>query len=254
MSSLRLVLTLSLLAAGCTVPIDTGLGGAKGATPPSTKAWERSTEAAAEAVEHGQLDEAQRRLEQAHDAAMAQPEGDEYAASLVNLGHVHAAKGDTTNAIVFYEKALAAREKNLGPDHLEVANTLNTLGAAYAQVQRYDDADRAFRRALAIRREKLGENNLLTGQSVNNLALLCAARGNLAEAEQLYPEAIEIIENAPDSSRADLIRALDNYAALLDDAGRSDDAAGVRERARAERKEYDRFRDELNAGGGVVIP
>jgi tetratricopeptide (TPR) repeat protein len=246
MPSLRSLLVFSLLVAGCTVPIDTGLGGAKGSTSPSTKAWESSTRAAADAVEHGKLDEAQEHLEQAHQAAVSQPEGDEYAASLMNLGHVHAAKGDSTNAVVFYEKALVAREQHLGPDHLEVANTLNTLGASYAQLQRFDDADRAFRRALAIRREKLGENDLLTGQSLNNLALLCAARGNVEEAAQLYPHAIEVIASAPNGSRADLIRALDNYAALLEDAGRSDEAEKVRDRARAERKEYDRFRDELN--------
>jgi tetratricopeptide (TPR) repeat protein len=241
-----LPLAFASLFAACTIPIDTGLGGAKGAASPATAAWESSTKAAADAVEQGRVDEAEKHLEDARRAAVSQPGGDEYAASLMNLGHVHAAKGDTGNAIVFYERALVLREQHLGKDHLEVANTLNTLGASYAFEQRYDDAQRAFTRALAIREKTLGENNLLVGQSLNNLALLYAGKGEFDEAEPLYKRAIEVIQHAPDSSRADLIRALDNYTALLDDTGRKDEADAMRARAAAERKEYDRFHDELN--------
>lgn len=231
--------------AACTVPIHTGLGGPQGSQPPAERDWEKSTQKAADAVERGDLEAAQKHLEKAQRAAAAEPEGDEYAASLMNLGHVHSVKGDAGNALVFYERALAIREQRLGPDHLEVANTLNTLGATYAYLQRYDDAERSFKRALDIRERKLGENNVLTGQSLNNLALLYAGRGKLSEAEPLYERAIEVIQKAPGGSRADLIRILDNYAALLEDEGRKDDAAKVRARAKEERKEYDRFHDDL---------
>jgi tetratricopeptide (TPR) repeat protein len=86
-------------------------------------------------------------------------------------------------------------------------------------------------RALAIRERALGADDVLTAQSLNNLALLYAAEGRFADAEPLYSRALSIFsaKHAP----ADEATTLENYAAMLADAGRADEAAAAEQRARA---------------------
>jgi tetratricopeptide (TPR) repeat protein len=238
---------MAVLLAACTIPINTGLGGPREPVDETNKAWEQSTEAGAEAYQEGRLAEAEAHLDEARKAAESEAEtSDEYATSLINLGIVASSKGDMENAIAFYSRALEIREKNLGPDHLEVAATLNRLGATYAFLQRNEEAETALRRALSIRELKLGERNRLTGQSYSNLALLFAGMGDYDKAELYYLRAIDIIEHAPNSSRGDLIRVLENYAAMLGDAGRTEDLARTDERIKAEKAEYDKFHDLMN--------
>ena len=53
-------------------------------------------------------------------------------------------------------RALAIREKALGPEHPDVAQTLNLLALVYWGQGRYGDAVPLFEKALAIREKTLG--------------------------------------------------------------------------------------------------
>ena len=57
------------------------------------------------------------------------------------------------------KRALAIREKALGPDHPDVAVSLNNLAGLYAYQGRYADAEPLFKRALAIREKALGPDH-----------------------------------------------------------------------------------------------
>ena len=107
----------------------------------------------------------------------------------------------------------------LGPDHPDVATTLNSLAALYAARDDYAAAEPLLTRALAIREQALGADDRFTAQSVNNLALLYAAQGRYADAEPLYQRAVAIFEQRKD--QAELATTLENYAALLDETGRA---------------------------------
>ena len=55
-----------------------------------------------------------------------------------------------------YERALALREKALGPEHPDVATSLNNLAELYEAQGQYARAEPLYQRALAIAEKALG--------------------------------------------------------------------------------------------------
>src|ERR1700737_1846913 len=56
--------------------------------------------------------------------------------------------GQYSDAIPVAQQALAIREKALGPDHPDVANSLNNLAELYRKQSRYGDAEPLYQRSL----------------------------------------------------------------------------------------------------------
>ena len=69
--------------------------------------------------------------------------------------------------------------------------------------------------------------------SLNNLALLYQAQGKYAEAEPLVKRALAIYEKALGPEHPDVARSLENYAALLRETARADEAERMEARAKA---------------------
>ncbi len=59
----------------------------------------------------------------------------------------------------FTERALAIWEKALGPDHPDVAASLNNLASLYHAQGAYERAKPLYERALAIREKALGPDH-----------------------------------------------------------------------------------------------
>jgi tetratricopeptide (TPR) repeat protein len=225
-------LLASACLAGCTIPFN--WFGRKPPPPPPPKAttWESDTEAGAKAFEQGRLDDAERSLELARErAALSKGNELDLAASLVNLAVVRRAQGDTAGALELQQEALGIREKVLGPNDPDVATSLNSIAALYSARDEYAAAEPLLNRALKIREQALGADDLHTVQSVNNLALLLAAQGRYGEAEPLYRRAAVAFEQQ--QRTRELATVLENYAALLEDTGRSDEAKKMQARAQA---------------------
>ena len=70
---------------------------------------------------------------------------------LTNKAFALAYAGKYAEAILVAHQVLAMREQLLGPDHPEVANSVNNFAALYDSQGRYDDAEPLYKRALAIR-------------------------------------------------------------------------------------------------------
>jgi tetratricopeptide (TPR) repeat protein len=64
--------------------------------------------------------------------------------------------GKFSEAVPLAQRALAIREKALGPDHPDVAKSLNSLALLYAKQGRYADAEPLYKRALAISANAIG--------------------------------------------------------------------------------------------------
>ena len=92
-------------------------------------------------------------------------------------------------AVPLTQRALAIQEKTLGPDHPEVAASLNNLAQLYVLQGRYAEAEALFKRSLAIRERSLGPDNPDVAASLNNLAHLYRAQGRNTEAEPLEKRA-----------------------------------------------------------------
>ena len=102
--------------------------------------------------------------------------------------------GRYAEAIPLAQQVLAMREKALGPDHPDVAGSLNNLAELYNEQGRYAEAEPLYKRALAIRERALGPDHPDVAQALNNLAGLYENQGRYAEAEPLYKRALAIRE------------------------------------------------------------
>jgi tetratricopeptide (TPR) repeat protein len=97
--------------------------------------------------------------------------------------------GRYAEAESLFKHALASREKVLGPDHgpdhPDVAWSLNSLGVLYADEGKYAKAEPLYRRALAIREKVLGPEHPDVVTCLENYASLLRAMDRPREAESL---------------------------------------------------------------------
>jgi len=85
-------------------------------------------------------------------------------------------QGRFDHAIVVAKKALEVAEQAVGPNHPDVATSLNNLAELYRIQGQFAQADPLYKRALAIDEKACGPNNPDVATDLNNLALLCQAR------------------------------------------------------------------------------
>jgi CHAT domain-containing protein/tetratricopeptide (TPR) repeat protein len=142
------------------------------------------------------------------------------ALSLNNLAALYHATGRYAEAEPLYKRALAIREKALGPDHPHVAQSLNNLALLYKDTGRYGEAEPLYKRTLAIDEKALGPNHPSVATSLNNLALLYDDTGRYAQAEPFYKLALSIWEKALGPDHPDVANSLNNLATLYAETNR----------------------------------
>jgi len=119
---------------------------------------------------------------------------DERAARLCNeLGYHFETISDYLNARPLYERALAIREKVLGPEHPDTVVSLTNLGFLLSR-QGFEEARPYCERVLAIREKVLGPEHPDTAFSLNNLGALLDSQGDLSGARSYYERALAIWE------------------------------------------------------------
>jgi len=133
-------------------------------------------------------------------------------------------QGKYTEAVPLAERALAIRRRLLGPDHSEVATSLNNLAALYYAMGAYDKAEPLYRQALEIKRKALGEAHPDYARSLNNLALLYHAMGAYDKAEPFYRQALKIRRKALGEAHPDYAITLNCLAVLYEAMGAYDKA------------------------------
>ncbi len=94
-----------------------------------------------------------------------------------------------------YLRSLALKEQIFGPNHLEVAVTLNNLGLYYKTLGRLPEARTAYMRSLPIMEKELGGSDTQVGDLLYNLAQLLKK-----EADELEQRSRMIHEAAVEAS------------------------------------------------------
>ena len=94
-----------------------------------------------------------------------------------NLAVLYAFQGLYGKAELLHRRALAIREKALGPDHPDTAESLSNLGGLYSAQGLYNKTEPLYERSLVIREKALGPDHPDTGLALNNLALLYYTQG-----------------------------------------------------------------------------
>jgi len=124
-------------------------------------------------------------------------------------------RGMYEEAEPLFRRALAIYEKQLGPDHLCVAMSLNNLATLLQHRCRCAESEPLYRRALVIYEKQLSPDNPDVVTSLNNLAGLLQVRGKYAEAETLYRRTLAIREKQFSLDHPDVATSLNSLAELL---------------------------------------
>lgn len=178
-------------------------------------------------TEEGKFDEAvagyERALELYRELKLG--EGLDTAATLNNLGSTYTARGDGKSALEYYQRALTLWEKTLGPDHPEVAMVYGNVGNAQQLIGDTDAAIKNLMHSVEIETRAKGTNSPDAAAALNNIGVAYQVAGDLEQAANYYQRAVDswsAIEVEHPSAAA----TLSNYAEVLNDLGRHDEALG----------------------------
>ncbi len=118
-------------------------------------------------------------------------------------------------------RAVALKEKILGPEHSEVAVTLRLMGDLYAVRADYERARAFYERAIAIHRKSPDQVSQYAN-ALKEFAMLLTKSGEFAQARSAFEQALEIRKkNFPPDSLNTAI-TLSEYAVFLREAGSYD--------------------------------
>jgi CHAT domain-containing protein len=128
-------------------------------------------------------------------------------------------KGRYEQAMPLAERALASREKALGAEHPDTAESLSTLALLYGAKGDYAKAESLLVRASMIFEKVLGSDHTYVGQSLINLAALHRDKGDYAKAEPLFIRASTILEKSLGKDHPEVALSLGNLAMLYSNKG-----------------------------------
>jgi len=94
----------------------------------------------------------------------------------------------------YFLKALALKEKSLGPNHPDVARILNRLGSVYTERVQLNIAEQYLTRAYQIRKEKLGPFHSRVGQTLKHMMTLFQSQENAPRSIECGLEALKVYE------------------------------------------------------------
>ncbi len=151
----------------------------------------------------------------AEHAEKCKIESTELAALLVRMGFYLTCRAVYNAAEQLYRRSLEIREKQLGPDHPDVAQSLNNLAGLLRAQGQYAAAEPLFRRSLVIWEKQLGRDHPQAATGLSNLAGLLRDQGQYAAAEPLDRRSLEIREKQLGPDHPSVATGLNNLAGLL---------------------------------------
>ena len=129
-------------------------------------------------------------------------------------------QGKYAEAAKIAKRASALAEKDFGPDHPNVAQSLNNLALLYRAQGRYAAAEPLYKRSLRIYEKALGPDYPAVATTLNNLAALYQRQGRYAAAEPLYKRSLRVYEKVLGADHPTVATTLNNLAALYQRQGR----------------------------------
>jgi tetratricopeptide (TPR) repeat protein len=131
----------------------------------------------------------------------------------------------------FYQRALHLQEHLWGPEHPEVAKTLDGLAVLFFRQGKYEQIETLYQRALQIWEQTLEPEDPTVARSLYGLARLKLRQGNYIQAEPLYRRALCIWEQTLGSEHPDVAKVLDGLAILSLHLGKYEQAEWLDQRA-----------------------
>lgn len=140
------------------------------------------------------------------------------------LGVLYQLKSRYAESESLARRALEIDEQTYGPDHHNIATSLNNLAELLRTTNRLTEAEKLFRRALAITEKTFGPDHPNFASSLNNLAQLLRITNRLDEAEPLYRRALSIFERINGPDHPNVASILSNLSSLFKTTNRLTEA------------------------------
>jgi len=148
----------------------------------------------------------------------------EFNRPFIALQRLHKVRSLFDQAEVLSRAAVAAAQHRFGPDHPEVATSLNNLATLLQDTNRLPDAEPLMRQALRIDQAAFGPDHPNVATDLNNLASLLQATNRLPDAEPLMRQALRIDQAAFGPDHPKVATDLNNLAQLLQATNRLPEA------------------------------
>jgi CHAT domain-containing protein len=152
-------------------------------------------------------------------AAVEEAAGRGSLAAAVVLDALVAARNGGTKAgdpqtLKLARRAVAIKEKALGPDHPQTAASLAILSTTLREQTKYTEARELLERAFAIQERTLGPDHPEVGKTLNSLGILSGFTGDYAGALELYARALAVKERAPHPDSVSIRHTLNSMASV----------------------------------------
>ncbi|MEU4172125.1 tetratricopeptide repeat protein [Streptomyces sp. NPDC026665] len=150
-----------------------------------------------------------------------------------NLGGLAHARGDYAAAEGPARRAVAIRERALGPSHPEAAADRAALAPILLGLGHLEEAEALLEDALAVFGQAYGTAHVDYVIALGNLAAVTHRLGRHQTAEALYRQTLRAMEESLGPGHPDLVAVLANLADLNRTLGNSGEAHSLEMRARA---------------------
>lgn len=132
--------------------------------------------------------------------------------------------GQYDQGLLFYEKSLAIKQKQLGEDHPSVASLLNNTGLTWVYKGELDTALEYYQRALNLKLKHLGTSHPSLATTYSNLGAIWKKKGNYDNALSFYHKSIDIKLKALGADNPSLATVYNNVGTLLTEQDQLDEA------------------------------
>jgi len=112
-------------------------------------------------------------------------------------------------------EALAMRQKLLGPEHPDVADSLMRVAFVLRKQGKFAEAEARYRQELALLKKLHGKEHAEVARSLKDLAVVLADEKELVEAEALHREALASRKRLLGPDHADITDSLEQLAFVL---------------------------------------
>lgn len=141
------------------------------------------------------------------------------AESLSSLAGLLVDTGEYDRAQEVLREALAIRERELPPNHPNLAATLSDLGTVHRYKGEYEEAESLQRLALRIRRAAHFEPHEELATTLDRLAVALFQQGKYTEAERYYREALAVGAAVFGPQHVSVTRTMANLGKLYEEVG-----------------------------------
>ena len=117
---------------------------------------------------------------------------DTWCDAVMALTYAMGLSGQCSVALPLLQRALKARERALGVEHVDTLKSVNNLASLYEGVGEYEHARLLYERAREARERVLSSEHPDTLASINNLAFVYERTGEYERARSLYEHVLEV--------------------------------------------------------------